>query len=244
MLIVKFTDFQCPVCGSTHKDYKPDPRRYQAEVPGAVKLVSKNYPLQPECNANVPRPVHSAACDAAVAVDLARAKGRGDAMEDWLYANQALISPAFVRDGARTVGMVQDFAPQYPRVLEEVKADVALGRLLGVTLDADLLHQRRQGRGGALAPQYFDMAIAYELRKAGKIKWPEVHGGVAVDNRPGARDVLAIETENLTKDYAPGFWRKRPVPRARSADAAGRSRARSSAFSARTAPARRRRSSC
>jgi uncharacterized membrane protein/protein-disulfide isomerase len=169
VLIVKFTDFQCPMCGTTYKDFKPILERYQAEVPGAVKLVSKMYPLQPECNVNVPRPFHSAACDAAAAWIMARAKGRGDAMEDWLYSNQALFSPAFVRDGARTVGLIPDFATEYPRVLEEIKADVALGRLLGINSTPTFFINGVRVVGG-LAPQYFDMAIAYELRKAGKIK--------------------------------------------------------------------------
>jgi hypothetical protein len=91
-------------------------------------------------------------------------------MEDWLYSNQALFSPAFVRDGARTVGMVQDFATEYPRVLEEIRADVGLGRLLGITSTPTFFINGVKVVGGALAPQYFDMAIAYELRKAGRIK--------------------------------------------------------------------------
>ena len=90
-------------------------------------------------------------------------------MEDWLYTNQLLLSPAYVRDGARTVGMITDFAAQYPRVLEEIKADVALGRLLGIN-STPTFFVNGVRVVGALAPQYFDMAIAYELRKAGRIK--------------------------------------------------------------------------
>jgi protein-disulfide isomerase len=167
VLIVKFTDFQCPMCGTTYKDFKPILDRYQSEVPGAVKLVSKMYPLQPECNANIPRPFHSAACDAAAAWIMARGKGRGDAMEDWLYTNQAMFSPAFVRDGARTVGLIPDFAIQYPVVLEQIKADVGLGRLMGVTSTPTFFINGVRVVGG-LAPQYFDWAIAAELKKAGK----------------------------------------------------------------------------
>lgn len=169
VLIVKFTDFQCPMCATSHKDHKAILGRYQAEVPGAVKLVSKMYPLQPECNPSVLQPFHAAACDAAAAWIMARGKGRGEAMEDWLYTNQLLLSPAYVRDGARTVGMITDFAAQYPRVLEEIKADVALGRLLGIN-STPTFFVNGVRVVGALAPQYFDMAIAYELRKAGKIK--------------------------------------------------------------------------
>jgi protein-disulfide isomerase len=90
-------------------------------------------------------------------------------MENWLYTNQALFSPAFVRDGARTVGLIPDFVTDYPRVLEEIKADVALGRLLGIN-STPTFFVNGVRVVGALATPYFDMAIAYELRKAGKIK--------------------------------------------------------------------------
>ena len=168
VLIVKFTDFQCPMCAQSYKDFKPLLQKYQAQFPGAVKLVSKMYPLQPECNVNVRSPLHSAACDAAVAWVMARATGRADAMEDWLYANQLLLSPATVRDAARTVGLMSSFNPQDPRALEEVKSDVALGRLLNVHSTPTFFINGTDV--GSIAPQYYDMAIAYELRKAGKLK--------------------------------------------------------------------------
>lgn len=169
VLIVKFTDFQCEYCAASYRGYKPILERYQAEVPGAVTVVSKMYPLQPECNANVLVPKHAAACDAAAAWIMARGKGRADAMEDWLYTNQLLLSPSFVREGARTVGMVPDFAAEYPRVLEEIKADVGLGRLLGINSTPTFFINGVKV-AGVMEPQYFDMAIAFELRKAGKIK--------------------------------------------------------------------------
>ncbi len=169
VLIVKFTDFQCPMCGQTHRDFKPILEKYQSQVPGAVRVVSKMYPLQAECNVNVRSPMHTAACDSAAAWIMARAKGRADAVEDWLYANQLLLSPATVRDAARTVGLMQDFSARNPQALEEIKSDVALGRLLNVHSTPTFFINGTVIVGG-IAPQYFDMAIAYELRKAGKIK--------------------------------------------------------------------------
>ena len=168
VLIVKFTDFQCPHCATTHRDFKPILAKYQAQFPGVVKLVSKMYPLQPDCNVNVQSPVHTAACDAAVAWIMARGRGRGDAMEDWLYANQLLLSPATVRDAARSVGLMQDYGAQNPGALEEIKSDVALARLLNVNSTPTFFVNGTNV--GNIAPQYYDMAIAYELRKAGKTK--------------------------------------------------------------------------
>ena len=74
-----------------------------------------------------------------------------------------------MREARATIGGVTDFDAQYPRVLEEVKADVGLGQLLGVKATPTFFINGVKVEGG-LAPQYFDQAIAYELKKAGKIK--------------------------------------------------------------------------
>ena len=54
VLIVKFNDYQCPPCRLTYEQYKPVIARYEAQYPGKVKFVTKDYPLEGECNANAP----------------------------------------------------------------------------------------------------------------------------------------------------------------------------------------------
>jgi uncharacterized membrane protein/protein-disulfide isomerase len=169
VLIVKFTDYQCPSCGNSYVTDRPIISKYQGQFPGAVKFVAKDYPLQPECNPNVPRPIHLAACDAAVAVRLARQHGKGDTLEEYFYTHQALLTPMSVRELAQTIGGVTDFDTQYQRTIEQVKSDVGLGKLLGVHVTPTFFINGAKVDGG-LAPQTMDMAIAYELKKAGKIK--------------------------------------------------------------------------
>lgn len=169
VLIVKFTDYQCPSCGQSFVTDRPVIAKYQGQFPGQVKFVSKDYPLQPECNANVPRPIHLAACDAAVAVRLARQHGKGDALEEYFYTHQAMLTPMSVREYAQTLGGVGDFDTAYQRTIDQVKADISLGRLLGVHVTPTFFVNGVEVEGG-MAPQTIDMAIAYELRKAGKIK--------------------------------------------------------------------------
>jgi protein-disulfide isomerase len=168
VVIVKFTDLQCPACGVTYFEAKPVLAKWQSQYPGAVKVVTKDYPLQPECNKNVLRPMHLAACDAAVAVRLARMRAKGDALEDYFYGNQAMMSPVSVREMARTIAGVTDLDAQYPRVIEGVKADVGLGVLLGVRQTPTFFINgvKMEGATG----QAIDLAIAYEMKKAGKVK--------------------------------------------------------------------------
>jgi uncharacterized membrane protein/protein-disulfide isomerase len=162
VLVVKFNDYQCPACGHSYSTYKPVLAKYAASHPGAVRVVMKDYPLNPDCNPAVRTMMHAGACDAAVAVRLAREKNRGEAMEEWLYTHQQEMTPATVRQAARDIGQVTDFEAKYAATLALVKRDVALGQQLRVTQTPTFFINGVKV-DGAWAPQFFDQAIAYEL---------------------------------------------------------------------------------
>lgn len=164
VLIVKFNDYQCPPCRQTYLNYKDVLARYQANHPGQVKFVTKDYPLDPECNPNVPRALHVAACEAAVAVRLARERNRAERLEDWLFANQPMLTPDMVRSAVRDVGGVTDFEARYASTLGAVKSDIALGSLLGVSSTPTFFINGIKVVGGATA-QDFEWAIRYELSR-------------------------------------------------------------------------------
>ncbi|MEW5984455.1 MAG: vitamin K epoxide reductase family protein [Acidobacteriota bacterium] len=167
VLVVKFTDHQCPSCAQTYLDYKPILAKYRAQFPGAVKFVAKDYPLEDECNSSVNRAMHPAACEAAVATRMARLAGREELMEDWLYTNSATLTPMSVRQAALDIGRVKDFDAQYPTVLNQVKTDIALAQILNITVTPTFFINGVRLDGG-LPAQYFDMALQYELKRAGK----------------------------------------------------------------------------
>ena len=124
----------------------------------------KDYPLNSDCNPNVRTTLHPAACDAAVAVRLARAHNRGEAMEEWLYTHQRDLNPASVRQAAREIGQVADFDARYATTLELVKGDIALGQQLHVNQTPTFFINGVKV-DGAWAPQFFDQAIAFELQR-------------------------------------------------------------------------------
>lgn len=165
VLIVKFNDFQCPACGQSYLAYKPVLAKYAASNPGAVRMVLKDYPLNPDCNAAVRTMLHAGACDAAVAVRLAQAKNRGEAMEEWLYTHQENMTSASVRQAAKDVGQITDFDAKNAATLELVKGDIALGQQLKVSQTPTFFINGVK-IDGAWAPQFFDQAIAYELQHA------------------------------------------------------------------------------
>jgi protein-disulfide isomerase len=169
VLIVKFNDYQCPPCRRTHEEYKPIIARYAAQNPGKVKVVTKDYPLDPECNQNAPNGGHLAACEAAAAVRMAREKGEAQAarLEDWIFANQPALTAASVKQAARDIGGVQDFDARYAAAVQQVKTDTALGGLLGVRSTPTFFINGVRIDGGLAGP-VFDVIVAHELKKAGK----------------------------------------------------------------------------
>ena len=173
VLVVKFNDFQCPGCGQSYLQYKPIFAKYEAQAPGAVRLVLKDYPLNFNCNPNsraLPNgePMHAGACDAAVAVRLAKGHAR-DALEEWLYTHQPGMTPASVRQAARDVGGVTDFDAHYAATLGLVKGDIGLGQQLHITTTPTFFINGVKV-DGAMRPESFEQAIAYELRQAGTNK--------------------------------------------------------------------------
>ena len=165
VLVVKFNDYMCPPCRQTYLNYQPVFAKYDAVQPGAVKLVTKHYPLDPECNDTAPNGVHQASCEAAAAVKLAERTGQAELLEAWLFEHQATLSPVSVAAAAREVGGVEDFEAEYPTMLESIREDIALGVTLGVEATPTFVINGVRIAGGLTVP-YFDAAIAYELERA------------------------------------------------------------------------------
>ena len=143
VVVVKFNDYQCPPCGNTFQAYKPLKAKWDKEAPGKVKFVTKDFPLEGECNAAIPQGPHPIACEAAAAVRMARRNGKAEALEDWLFANQPTLTLDGLKRAVRDIGGVPDFDAQYPKVLPDVKTDTLARRVPRCPVDADLLHQRR-----------------------------------------------------------------------------------------------------
>ena len=164
VVIVKFNDYQCPACGQTYRDYKSVLAKWAKEQPGKVKFITKDYPLEKQCNQYVGQDLHLGACEAAVAVRLAKEKGRGEAMEDWLFANQPAMTPETVKNAALTVGQVKDFDARFTSTLELVKADIAQGQQLKISGTPTFFMNGVRLPG--LRAEFFDAAIAWELKRA------------------------------------------------------------------------------
>jgi uncharacterized membrane protein/protein-disulfide isomerase len=166
VVVVKFNDYQCPPCGQTYQLYKPLKAKWDKEAPGKVKFVTKDFPLETECNSAIKGGIHALACEAAAAVRMARRNNKAEPLEDWLFANQQTLTGDGLRKAVRDIGGVADFDAQYPKVLNDVKLDTSLGGFLGVHSTPTFFVNGVQMPDNR--PQVMDAAIAYELQKASK----------------------------------------------------------------------------
>jgi protein-disulfide isomerase len=164
VVIVKFNDYQCPPCRQTFELYGPIKAKWDRQAPGQVKMITRDFPLEGECNASAPNGSHQAACEAAAAVRMARTVDKVDAFEQWLFAHQPELSPAMVKQGLQEVTGIADFDARYQAVLPAVKSDTALGASLGVQSTPTFFINGVRVAGG-IAPQVLDYIIEYELSK-------------------------------------------------------------------------------
>src|SRR3954468_20874413 len=74
VVLVGFSDFQCPHCRAAHDSYRSLIAKYAGNNQG--RFIAKHFPLEGECNPKAPNGNHTAACESAAAVVLARQTGK------------------------------------------------------------------------------------------------------------------------------------------------------------------------
>ena len=161
VIVAKFNDYQCPACRQAYIAYKSIQQKYDAQAPGQVAFLNVDYPLEAECNTGG---IHSAACEAAVAVRLARGRNRAAEMEEWLFDNQPGMTRDSVKQALADIAKVTDFDAQYATVLDEVRKDAQLGQKLQINGTPTFFINGIR-IASTLRPAYFDAAIAWELKR-------------------------------------------------------------------------------
>jgi len=165
VLLLKFNDYQCPSCRQAYVLYKDIIAKYEAAYPGVFLYENRDFPLESECGAGG---VHAAACEAAVAVRLAKEKNLDKQLEATLFERQSMsMTRDDVKAALREVTKISDseFDSRYAKMLEAVKLDVQLGQKVGVSGTPTFFINGI--KLGGFRPAAFDAVIAYELKKAG-----------------------------------------------------------------------------
>ena len=133
LVLVVFSDFQCPFC----KRVEPTLAEVEKHYPGKVRVVWKNYPL----------PFHANAWPAAEAAMAADAQGKFWPMHDRLFANNTALDRESLENYAAAVGLD---LPRFRADLDagrwkaRIEADKQEGSDARRRRDAGGLHQRPQ----------------------------------------------------------------------------------------------------
>ncbi|HEY0871872.1 MAG TPA: vitamin K epoxide reductase family protein [Vicinamibacterales bacterium] len=165
VLIVKFSDFQCPGCRSAYEALKPVLAKYEGQP--EVQFVKKHYPLEPECNPGIQMAApHYGSCEAAAAYEMAKGTPHLAEMDEWLFDNQQTLTKDSVRRAAEQIAGITNFDERYEATLETVKTDAGLGKLLNVRSTPTIYINGKMLNPSIMPPAYYDALIDLELKKA------------------------------------------------------------------------------
>jgi protein-disulfide isomerase/uncharacterized membrane protein len=160
VLIVKFSDYQCPGCRAAHQALKPVLAKYKDQ---GVQLVLKHYPLEPECNPNAATMNHYGSCEAAAAYEMAKSTPYLAKLDDWLFDHQQTLNKDVVREAAKEQAGIQDFDARYEAALQTVKTDASLGKLVNVNSTPTIFINGRR-IPGIPPPAYYDAFIDIAMK--------------------------------------------------------------------------------
>lgn len=163
VLIVKFSDYQCPGCRAAHMALKPVLAKWQGQP---VEYVMKHYPLEPECNSNSGGN-HFASCEAAAAYEMARGNQKQSELDDWLFANQTTLSRDVIKKAAQDIAGITDYDARYDAALQAVKTDASLGGFMKIRQTPTFFINGRKVEGG-LQPAAMDGLIRIILNEGAK----------------------------------------------------------------------------
>ena len=132
VVIVEFSDFECPYCARAHRDLK----RVLPRFGNDVQVVFRHFPLDKACNHLVSGAKHRYACLAAAASECAAQQDRFWQYQDALFANQSALDRESLAkyadelglDRTRFLACLDSDAPR-----EAVRSDVAAAEKLGVS---------------------------------------------------------------------------------------------------------------
>ncbi len=122
ILLVEFSDFQCPYCAAARKNLKIFADKY----PDRIKLVYKHFPLTQ---------IHDEALPAAKASWAAQQQGKFWEYHDALFDQQKTLNESTFRAIAKTLGLDLvkfDRDRRSPQAAQAIASDQKLGESLGI----------------------------------------------------------------------------------------------------------------
>jgi protein-disulfide isomerase len=162
--VVVFSDYECPSCSMLVPEYQKITDRYRGYGRHEVELVTKDFPLNADCNAAVQTRMHPVACTAAAAVHFIR-RTLGDdqakVLSGLLYRKHGQLSKAEIERHIDSLGLTARFQQEHATDEEAVRQDARLGDQIGVNGTPSAFIDGRLVRN--LTPQALETILDYHL---------------------------------------------------------------------------------
>jgi protein-disulfide isomerase len=144
VVIVEFTDFQCPYCSKFNESTRTE---LLAKYGDRIRLVFKHYPLDA---------IHPDAKQAAVAAQCALREQKFWEIKDVLFGNQKGLSQEFLLKSGESMGLGTAYAScmESKATLAEVEQDMKDGAEVGVQGTPTFLINGHMLAGAASMPQF------------------------------------------------------------------------------------------
>jgi protein-disulfide isomerase/uncharacterized membrane protein len=129
--IVEFTDFQCPFCRIGALTINSLVNQY----PGKIRVVLRNFPLDPSCNRGMTQGGHRAACEAAQAVICAEKAGKLQQVYEELFDRQKELAPGVPTKLAMEAGIPEKELKECmnsPETYAKIARDLEEGSTLNI----------------------------------------------------------------------------------------------------------------
>lgn len=163
IIVVKFSDFQCPACKRAAQFFKPFFLRHKNEV----RFVYRHYPLDGACNAYSQGP-HYMACATATASICAAKQGKFYEFHDAVFDGQENLTPAFIRETVEKLGLDLDkfkLCQESQETKDELQRDITWGESISIRSTPTFIVNGRKIEGGFTPEQWEEI---FNLVKQGK----------------------------------------------------------------------------
>ncbi len=153
--LIEFSDFQCPFCTR----FAPTLKQVNQKYGDKVHIVYRQYPILS---------LHPNAFKASEASLCANDQGKFWELHDWMFANQARLGVADLKQKAGELGMDRkkfDTCLDTGRYVEQVQKDMADGVKVGITGTPAVFINGVELKGGAVPFETVAAAIDQELAR-------------------------------------------------------------------------------
>ena len=131
VVLVEFSDFECPFCKLAAFNLKPMLTDYKNKI----KLVYLHYPLDQSCNTHMPKSLHIHACKLSYATQCAAEQGKFWEYHDETFDLQPKFSESSYEEIAKKLGLNLDnfrACMQSPKTASLVASDIEQGQKVGL----------------------------------------------------------------------------------------------------------------